>query len=92
MSYVDDTGQLIAKPTSHKRESIAHNVRSQDHLSFIPMTRGFVFLFAGRDWASRRVLAWRLANKLTTDFCIEAVQEAPASYDTPDIFNTDQGC
>jgi putative transposase len=56
------------------------------------MTRGFVYLFAVLDWASRRVLAWRLSNTLTTDFCIEAVQEALASYGTPDIFNTDQGC
>jgi putative transposase len=51
-----------------------------------------VYLFAVLDRASRRVLAWRLANTLTTDFCIEAVQEALASYGTPDIFNTDQGC
>jgi len=43
------------------------------------------------DWASRRVLSWRLSNTLTTDFCIEAVQEAIHRYGTPDIFNTDQG-
>jgi putative transposase len=61
-------------------------------ITYIPMTRGFVYLFAVLDWASRRVLAWRLSNTLTTDFCIEAVQEALASYGTPDIFNTDQGC
>jgi len=60
--------------------------------TYIPMARGFVYLFAVLDWASRRVLAWRLSNTLTTDFCIEAVQEALASYGTPDIFNTDQGC
>lgn len=61
-------------------------------ITYIPMARGFVYLFAVLDWASRRVLAWRLSNTLTTDFCIEAVQEALASYGTPDIFNTDQGC
>ena len=44
------------------------------------------------DWASRRVLAWRLSNTLTTDFCLEAVQEALTRYGTPEIFNTDQGC
>jgi putative transposase len=43
------------------------------------------------DWASRRVLAWRLSNTLTTDFCIEAVQEAIDRHGTPEIFNTDQG-
>ena len=61
-------------------------------ITYIPMKRGFVYLFAVLDWASRRVLAWRLSNTLTTDFCLEAVQEALARYGTPEIFNTDQGC
>ena len=60
--------------------------------TYIPMRRGFVYLFAVMDWASRRVLAWRLSNTLTTDFCLEAVQEAINRYGKPDIFNTDQGC
>jgi len=60
-------------------------------ITYIPMRRGFVYLFAVMDWASRRVLAWRLSNTLTTDFCIEAVQEAIMRYDVPEIFNTDQG-
>ena len=49
-------------------------------ITYIPMQRGFVYLFAVLDWASRRVLAWRLSNTLTTDFCLEAVQEALTSY------------
>jgi putative transposase len=60
-------------------------------ITYIPMKRGFVYLFAVMDWASRRVLSWRLSNTLTTDFCIEAVQEAIARYGVPEIFNTDQG-
>jgi putative transposase len=60
-------------------------------ITYIPMRRGFVYLFAVMDWASRRVLSWRLSNTLTTDFCIEAVQEAIIRYGTPEIFNTDQG-
>jgi len=60
-------------------------------ITYVPMKRGFVYLFAVMDWASRRVLSWRLSNTLTTDFCIEAVQEAILRYGTPDIFNTDQG-
>ncbi len=61
-------------------------------ITYIPMKRGFVYLFAVLDWASRRVLSWRLSNTLTTDFCIEAVQEAIHRCGRPDIFNTDQGC
>ena len=60
-------------------------------ISYIPMRRGFLYLFAVLDWATRRVLAWRLSNTLTTDFCIETVQEAIARHGKPEIFNTDQG-
>jgi putative transposase len=61
-------------------------------ITYIPMRRGFVFLFAVIDWASRKVLAWRLSNTLTTDFCMEAVNEAIVRHGRPEIFNTDQGC
>ena len=61
-------------------------------ITYIPMHRGFVYLCAVLDWASRRVLAWRLSNTLTTDFCIEAVQEAITRAGVPAVFNTDQGC
>jgi putative transposase len=61
-------------------------------ITYIPMARGFVYLVAVIDWYTRKVLAWRLSNTLTTDFCVEALEEALASYGTPEIFNTDQGC
>ncbi len=60
-------------------------------ISYIPMKRGFVYLAAVIDWATRRVLSWRLSITMTVDFCIEAVEEAIARYGTPEIFNTDQG-
>ena len=60
-------------------------------ITYIPMKRGFVYLFAVMVWASRRVLSWRLSNTLTTDFCLEAVEEAINRYGKPKIFNTDQG-
>jgi putative transposase len=61
-------------------------------ITYLPMKRGFVYLFAVLDWASRRVLSWRLSNTLTADFCVEAVEEAITRYGRPEIFNTDQGC
>ena len=60
-------------------------------ITYIPMKRGFVYLFVVMDWASRRVLSWRLSNTLSTDFCMEGAQEALNLYGTPEIFNTDQG-
>jgi len=60
-------------------------------ITYIPMARGFVYLVAIVDWFSRRVLAHRLSITLTTDFCIEALEEALAKHGRPTIFNTDQG-
>ena len=39
------------------------------------------------DWATRRVLSWRLSNTLDARFCIDALER----YGRPQIFNTDQG-
>ncbi len=60
-------------------------------ISYIPMRRGFLYLVAVMDWASRKVLSWRLSNTLDADFCIEALKEALARFPCPRIFNTDQG-
>ena len=60
-------------------------------ITYIPMRRGFLYLVAIMDWASRRVLAWRLSNTMDADFCIEALEEAMARHGRPEIFNTDQG-
>jgi len=60
-------------------------------ITYLPMQRGFVYLAAVMDWATRRVLAWRVSNTLTADFCLEAVEEAIARYGKPEIFNTNQG-
>jgi putative transposase len=68
----------------------ANHVWAMD-ITYIPMRKGFVYLAAVLDWATRRVLSWRLSNTLTTDFCLEAVEESLQRYGTPEIFNTDQG-
>ena len=60
-------------------------------ITYIPMAHGFVYLAAVMDWASRRVLSWRVSITLDSAFCIEAVEEAISRYGRPEIFNTDQG-
>ena len=55
------------------------------------MAKGFCYLTVIMDWASRRVLAWRLSNTLDASFCAEALEEAIRNYGKPEIFNTDQG-
>ena len=60
-------------------------------ITYIPMRRGFLYLVAIMDWASRNVLAWRLSNTLDAAFCVEALEEAIDRYGKPKLFNTDQG-
>jgi len=60
-------------------------------ITYIPMAQGFVYLVAVLDWATRRVLSWRVSNSLTTDFCLEVVEDASAKHGVPELFNTDQG-
>ena len=60
-------------------------------VTYIPMQQGFLYLVAMMDWATRRVLSWRLSNTLTARFCVEALSEALTRFGKPGIFNTDQG-
>ena len=45
-------------------------------ITYLPMARGFLYLVASLDVASRKGLAIRLANTLTADFCVAALQKA----------------
>ena len=60
-------------------------------ITYIPMRRGFVYLAAVVDVASRRVLAHRVSITMEAAFCVEALEEALARHGKPEIFNTDQG-
>jgi len=60
-------------------------------ITYIPVRRGFLYLVAVMDWASRRVLSWRLSNTMDARFCVEALEDAMARHGKPEIFNTDQG-
>jgi putative transposase len=71
---------------------ITHNnqVWSID-ITYIPMSKGFMYLVAVIDWNSRFVLSWKLSNTMTIEFCKECLQEAIDNYGSPKIFNSDQG-
>jgi putative transposase len=59
--------------------------------TYIPMARGFVYLTAVVDVASRRVLAHRVAITLEAIHAKEVIEQALAKHGTPEIVNTDQG-
>ncbi|MFD2781760.1 IS3 family transposase [Novosphingobium pokkalii] len=60
-------------------------------VTYLPMRRGFLYLVAIMDWATRKVLAWRISNTMDAGFCVEALEDAMARHGKPEIFNTDQG-
>jgi putative transposase len=68
----------------------ANHVWAAD-ITYIPIGRGFLYLVAIIDWASRAVLAWRLSNTMDVSFCLAALGEALGKFGRPEIFNTDQG-
>lgn len=49
-------------------------------ITCIPMARGVGYLEAIIDVFSRKVLAHRLSNTMTTDFCVAALEEALARF------------
>ncbi len=60
-------------------------------VTYIPVQKGFLYLVAVMDWASRQVLSWRLSNTLDARFCTDALKDALERYGRPEIFNSDQG-
>ena len=59
--------------------------------TYIPMAKGFVSLTAVVDWASRKVLAAKVAITLETCHAVDVLQEAFTRYGKPEMVNTDQG-
>jgi putative transposase len=61
-------------------------------ITYIPMQKGFMYLFAIIDWYSRKIVAWELSNTLDAEFCQRCLKRALFLDGIPDIMNTDQGC
>ena len=72
------------------KQIVANQVWALD-TSYIPMEKGFVYLTAVIDWATRKVLAHKVAITLEACHAVDVLSEALANYPAPDIVNTDQG-
>ena len=59
-------------------------------ITYIKMSKGFLYLIAIMDWYSRYVIAWEISNTLGVGFCLEALEKA-LKISKPEIFNSDQG-
>lgn len=60
-------------------------------ITFIPMRRGYMYLFAIMDWHSRKIIDWELSNTLDLRFCVDCLKRAIRHSGIPEIMNTDQG-
>lgn len=68
----------------------ANQVWSMD-TTYIAMAKGFVYLTAVIDVASRALLGWRVATTLESCHAVDALEHAFSRYGVPEIVNTDQG-
>ncbi len=59
-------------------------------ITYIPASKGFLYLAAVMDWATRYVVSWRLSSTMDPLFCVQALEDALA-VGMPEILNTDQG-
>lgn len=60
-------------------------------ITYIPMKRGFMYLFAIIDVYSRYTVGWSLSNTMTAEWCVECLEQAIAEHGKPEIINSDQG-
>ena len=60
-------------------------------ITYIPMRRGFMYLFAVIDLYSRYVTGWGLSNTMTSEWCVGVIREAMSRHGKPEIINSDQG-
>ena len=64
----------VGRTSSYERAGLIINPLSG--VGLMASGAGGLYLVAVMDWASRKVLAWRLSNTLDSSFCVEALHEA----------------
>lgn len=60
-------------------------------ISYIPMNRGFMYLFAIIDVHSRYLVSWGLSNSMEASWVVRLLKSAVKKYGKPMIINSDQG-
>jgi putative transposase len=60
-------------------------------ITYIPMRRGFLYLFAVLDVHTRFILNWGVSNSMSAEWCCSIVEEAIHLHGQPEIINSDQG-
>ena len=60
-------------------------------ITYLPMAKGFMYLFAIIDVYTRFIVGWGISNTMTAEWCASITNEAIITYGKPEIINSDQG-
>lgn len=60
-------------------------------ITYLPMAKGFMYLFAIIDVYTRFIVGWGISNTMTAEWCASITKEAILTYGKPEIINSDQG-
>lgn len=60
-------------------------------ITYLPMAKGFMYLFAIIDVFTRFIVGWSISNSMTAEWCASITKEAIKTHGKPNIINSDQG-
>jgi putative transposase len=60
-------------------------------ITYLPMTKGFVYMMAIIDVYSRAILHWSISNTMDSNWCCDTIRQCIEDNGIPEIINTDQG-
>ena len=60
-------------------------------ITYLPMAKGFMYLFAIIDVFTRFIVGWGISNTMTAEWCATITNEAILTHGNPEIINSDQG-
>lgn len=85
-------------PTTYKYPYLLRNITIEKSnqvwgidITYIPMFRGHMYLFAIIDLHSRYIVGWNVSNTMTSAWCTDCIKEAIIEHGKPEIINSDQG-
>ena len=88
----------ICDPAKYKYPYLLRNlpINETNHvwaidISYIPLKKGYMYLFAIIDIYSRYLVGWSLSNTMTAEWVVNAISDAIIRYGSPKIINSDQG-
>lgn len=60
-------------------------------ITYVPMEKGYMYLFVIMDWYSRFIVGWSVSNTMETSWITQTLLKAINQYGIPEIINSDQG-